>query len=676
MQNAASEEDIKRIQELRREINRHNYLYYVLDSPQVSDAVYDAMMRELKALEARYPEAVTPDSPTMRVGSTPSEKFDTVLHSIPMLSLDDAFNHEEVRAFDARVRKLIGNPDSLEYVVEPKVDGLAVELVYERGLLVRGITRGDGIAGEDVTANLRTVRSVPLRLMDYERKAPGLLEVRGEVFISKEAFRVLNERREQRGETPFANPRNAAAGSLRQLDPRVTAERPLEIFCYGAGVVQGTHVPKDQLSLFSFFQELGLRTNRLVQRVTSIDEALSWFMELERLRPTLDYEIDGMVIKVNSFELQERIGTKARSPRWAVAVKFEAEEVITRLLEIKLSVGRTGAITPVAVLEPVSVGGVTVSRATLHNEDEIKRKDIRIGDLVVIRRAGDVIPEVVRSVTEGRTGMEREFVMPDTCPVCSSPMVRNDGEAAWRCTNRECFPIQVRAIEHFASKGAMDIDGLGSRVAEKLVESGLVEDFADIYELRLSDIMQLEGFQEKSARNLHDNIRKSLDTSLGRFLYALGIRHLGQVGANLLAEKTGSLEKIMDLSQEDLEDIPGIGPEMSASIVEWFKDPVHRDMIKRIQNAGLRFSDVKVKRDTALSGKSFVFTGALPNLKREEAKRMVIDAGGRVVTGVTKDLDYVVAGEKAGSKLQKARERGVTILSEKEFLELLAKVIV
>jgi DNA ligase (NAD+) len=677
MSHIAPEEARRRIEELRQEINRHNYLYYVLDSPEVSDAVYDALMRELKSLEREHPEFSAPDSPTMRVGGAPSAKFDTVAHSLPMLSLDDVFSGEEARAFDSRVRRLANLPGSPEYVVEPKIDGLAVELVYENGLFVQGLTRGDGIYGEDVTANLRTVRSVPLRLMDSGKGMPERLEVRGEVFMSRDGFRKLNLEREAAGKPPFANPRNAAAGSLRQLDPAVTAGRPLEIFCYGAGIARGVTLPDNQFEFLGFLRSLGLRTNRLVQRVSDIGQALAWFRELEKMRPHLAYEIDGMVIKVNSFAIQEKLGNRAKSPRWAVAVKFQAEEVITRLLDVKFGVGRTGAVTPVAVLEPVSVGGVTVSRATLHNEDEIKRKDIRIGDLVVVRRAGDVIPEVVRSVVEARSGQEREFSMPSTCPVCSSPLVRGEGETAWRCTSPDCFPRRVRALEHFASKGAMNIDGLGSRVAEKLVETGLVEDFADLYDLRVSDIMGLEGFREKSAEKLYESIRASLHTTLGRFLHALGIRHLGQVGANMLAERFGTLHAVMNASAHELEEIPGIGPEMSSSIANWFARQSNRSMIERILKAGLEFRDAErpAAPESPIAGRSFVFTGTLPDLRREEAKQIVIDNGGRVVTGVTRNLDYVVAGEKAGSKLKKAVDQGVRVLSQEEFLALAGKTL-
>ena len=658
----------ERIEGLRREIHRHNYLYYVLDSPEISDADYDALMRELKRLEEEYPEAVTPDSPTQRVGAKPSERFGTVAHAQPMLSLDDAFSQQEVVEFDQRVRSLLGLEGPLAYTVEPKMDGLAVELVYEEGRLVRASTRGDGLTGEDVTANVKTIRSVPLRLRGEEAPPPRRLDVRGEVFISKQGFRLLNEERERRGEALFANPRNAAAGSLRQLDPAVTASRPLDIFFYGVGLVEGREFAS-QWEVLQALKGWGLKINPHCRRVEGIEAAIRYHREMTELRPALPYEIDGVVIKVDSLELQARLGTKARSPRWAIAFKFEAEEAVTRIQEIILSVGRTGAVTPVAVMEPVRVGGVTVSRATLHNEDEIRRKDVRIGDWVIIRRAGDVIPEVVRPIPERRTGRELPFQMPKGCPVCGSPLVRGQGEAVWRCSNTRCFPRIVKAITHFASKPAMDIEGLGTKVAEQLVAAGLVRHLDDIYRLDMDGLLSLERFAEKSARNLLENIEASKETTLARFLYALGIPLVGEVTAQLLAERFGSLDAIMAAREEELMAVDGVGPEVASSVRQWFQDPRHRRVVEGLLEAGVHWPQAAPMEKRPLEGKSFVFTGTL-SIPRQRAKELVKARGGRVLSTVSGKTSYLVAGERPGSKLEKARRLGVEVLDEAAFLRL------
>ena len=665
---------LERIKKLRELINYHNYLYYVLDQPEISDEEYDALMQELKELEEKYPEAITPDSPTQRVGAPPSEKFGTVIHSVPMLSLDDAFSDTEVREFDQRIRRFLNLSvdESIEYCVEPKIDGVAVELVYENGIFILGSTRGDGYRGEDVTANLRTIRSIPLKLIDKKIKPPPRLEPRGEVFINKKDFEKLNEEREKEGKPPFANPRNAAAGSLRQLDPNVTASRPLDIFFYGIGLVEGYSF-STQWEILHTLKDWGLKINPLVRKVKNIEGAIKYHKKMAEIRPQLPYEIDGIVIKVNSLELQNKLGTKARSPRWALAYKFEAPQSVTRITDITLSVGRTGAVTPVAIMEPVKIGGVTVSRATLHNEDEIRKKDIRIGDWVIVRRAGDVIPEVVKPLKERRTGKEKKFVMPKTCPVCGSKLVKKEGEAVWRCPNPDCFPRLVRQIAHFASKNAMDIDGLGEKVAEQLVSAGLVKDLADIYYLKLSDLLSLERFGEKSAKNLLNAIEASKKTTLARFIYGLGIRHVGEVTAQLLADHFRSIEKLANATKEELEAIEGIGPEVASSIVSWFRDKKNREMLKRLLEAGIEFTDLSTpsEKEKKLEGKTFLFTGALEHMTRSEASDKVRALGGRVASSLSKKVDYLVVGKNPGSKYRKAQELGIKIIDEQEFLKMI-----
>ncbi len=684
------EDVLDRIDLLRRQINHHNYLYYVLDSPEISDEEYDALLRELKHLEEQYPQLVTPDSPTQRVGASPARGFSAIPHTVPMLSLDDAFSESEVEEFDRRVRKQLGVSE-VEYVAEPKMDGLAVELVYEDGILVRGSTRGDGYVGEDVTLNLRTVSSIPLRLLDDRLSIPHLLEVRGEVFMNKKGFELLNMDRKSKGQPLFANPRNAAAGSLRQLDPVVTASRPLDIFFYGTGVVDGysftTH-----WEILESLKHWGLKVNPLTKKLHGIHNAIQYHHRIADIRDTLDYEIDGIVIKVNDLNWQNILGQKARSPRWAIAYKFAAEQAITRIIDIHLSVGRTGAVTPVAVMEPVRVGGVMVRRATLHNEDEVRRKDIRIGDWVIIQRAGDVIPEVVRVIKDRRNGTERPFAMPETCPVCGERLVKGEGEAVWRCPNPNCYPRLVRSIIHFASKGAMDIEGLGKKVAEQLVSEGLVNNVADIYSLQISDLTSLERFAEKSARNLLDQIEASKVRPLPRLIYALGIRHVGEVTAQVLARHLGSIDAIMNAGEEDLLAIEGIGPEVASSIVSWFSLPANINLIHRLREAGIQCMaaghassnnvnlqpelfeyNVSNKVELPLRDRTFLFTGGLESMSRQEAKDLVISLGGKVASSVGRKLDYVVVGNRPGSKLDKARALGIKTISEKEFLELVGK---
>ncbi len=666
---AAPPEVLERIKKLREEINYHNYRYYVLDSPVISDEEYDALMHELKELEERYPETITPDSPTQRIGAPPSEKFRTVPHHVPMLSLDDAFTPEEIREFDARVKKFLEIDHDIEYTLEPKMDGLAVELVYEKGVFVLGSTRGDGYNGEDVTNNLRTIPSIPLKLLSMHEPVPDLLEARGEVYMEKEAFKRLNEEREKQGLPTFANPRNAAAGSLRQLDPKVTASRPLNIFCYGVGRVEGRDF-KTQWEILHTLKKWGLRVNPLIKKVTGIEKAIKYHEYLANIRPELNYEIDGMVIKVNDIELQNRLGTKARSPRWAIAYKFEAAQSVTRIIDIILSVGRTGAVTPVAIMEPVRVGGVTIRRATLHNEDEIRRKDIRIGDWVIVRRAGDVIPEVVKPLKERRTGKEKPFVMPKYCPVCGSPLVKKPGEAIYRCPNPECFPRLAKKIAHFVSKPAMDIEGLGPKVVEQLITAGIIRDIPDLYKIRKEDLLSLEGFAEKSAQNLLEAIERSKNTTLPRFIFALGIRHVGEVTAQVLAKHFKSLERLMNATVDELEAIPGIGPEVAKSIYQWFQDKKNQELIRSLLEAGITVEPMEAEKRLPLEGKSFVFTGGLKSMKRSEAKKLVMSLGGEVQSTVGKNTDFVVVGENPGSKLKKARQLGIKTIGEDEFLEM------
>ena len=666
------EEAQKEIEKLRKEIHYHNYRYYVLDDPVISDAEYDRLFRRLQELEEQFPDLITPDSPTQRVGAEPLEAFETVQHTVPMLSLDNAFTEEEVREFDARLHRLLQMDAPFEYTVEPKIDGVAVELVYQDGRFVLGSTRGDGVTGENITANLKTLPQIPLQLLDDTLPIPSRLEVRGEVYYPLDAFRKLNEERERAGEPVFANPRNAAAGSLRQLDPRITAQRPLEIFIHGLGVIEG-YTLNSQWEALEAFRAWGLRVNPLSRKVVGIDEAIDRYNELLDRREQLEYEIDGAVIKLNSFELQNRAGVRTRSPRWAIAYKFPAHQEVTQIIDIVAQVGRTGAITPVAVMKPVRIGGVEVSRATLHNQDEIDRKDIRIGDWVVVQRAGDVIPEVVKVVTSRRTGKEKKYKLPDTCPVCGARVVRLPGEAVARCENVSC-PAQVKeSIRHFASKGAMDIDGLGEKLIDQLVEKGLIKSYADLYFLTLDQLKNLERMGEKSAQNLLEAIDKSRNVPLDRFLYALGIRHVGEHIARVLANHFGSLDKIKNASEEELMAIHEIGPQVAKSIVQFFSEKRNLETLKKLFEGGVRIQEPQPQAgaDNRFAGMTFVFTGALERFTRDEAERLVEERGGRAASSVSRKTTYVVAGPGAGSKLAKARELGIPVISEKEFLEML-----
>jgi len=664
------EDAANRIGELRKLIEHHNRLYYAQDSPEISDAEYDTLFRELLTLEERFPDLVTPQSPTRRVGAAPVAKFGAVTHRLPLLSLENSANESETRDFDLRVKKLLGlgADHDINYVCEPKIDGLAIELVYTDGVLTTASTRGDGVTGEDVTENVRTIRSLPLRLTGSH--IPGLVEIRGEVFLSLEAFQRINRDKEENGESPFVNPRNAAAGSLRQLDSRVTARRPLSIFCYAPGVIEGVDFAS-QNDFLDTIASWGLPVNPLTRQVHGIEEAIGVYREMQNQRDSLPYEIDGVVIKVNSFAEQRELGEKSRSPRWAIACKFPPRQAETTIEDILLSVGRTGVITPVAQLGPVEISGVTVSRATLHNWDEIALKDIRIGDRVLVERAGDVIPAVVRVLTEKRTGAEREFPPPTHCPECGSEVVHIKDEVAVRCMGLSCAPQIRRSIIHFASRNAMDIEGLGEKFVEQLLSLGLVRSIADLYSLTRDDFMRFDRMGEKLASNLLAAIEKSKRNELWRFIFALGIRHVGEQTAKALAQAFGNLEQIEKATMDELTSIRDIGETVAESIWTFFKNGENLAIIGRMLAAGVTPTAGQKKVGGRLAGSSFVFTGTLERFTRDRAKMMVEDAGGSVIGSVSKKTTYVVAGAEAGSKLAKARELGISILSEEEFLALL-----
>lgn len=665
MDKKASEEHIA---ELREQINYHNYLYYVLDSPEIADSEYDRLMRELSELENLYPDLITPESPTQRVGTHPLEEFNPVTHTIPLLSLSNTESEEDTREFDRRIKRFlhVSEEEQIEYAAEPKLDGLAVELVYERGILKVGSTRGDGFTGEDVTLNIKTIKTIPLSLLNRHKDIPDKLEVRGEVFIKLKDFQGLNRRREESGEPLFANPRNAAAGSLRQLDSAITARRPLDIFFYGVGEVTGSKLGT-QWEILDALKKLGLKTNPLNKICTGITEVVNYFREIENRRDALEYEIDGVVVKVNSLELQDRLGSVARSPRWAVAYKFEPRQGTTVIENIEVQVGRTGILTPVAIMQPVRIGGVTVSRATLHNQDEIDRKGIRIGDTVLIQRAGDVIPKVVKVITSGGND---PYSLPDKCPVCGSDVLKED--VYYRCTGINC-PAQLKErVRHFASRRAMDIEGLGDKLTGQLVNKGLVKNISDIYYLNKEQIAELDRMAEKSAGNIMDALEASKERDLARIIYALGIRHAGEQTAKLLASGFGSIERLMSATEEELQTIGTIGPEIAQSVVKFFNQDDNKREIGRLQDAGVKFPAQGVRvTDIKLKGKVFVFTGTLRSFTRDEAKEKVETLGGHVASGVSKSTDFVVAGEDAGSKAGKAEELGVRIITEEDFLKML-----
>ena len=660
----------ERLRKLREEIEYHNYRYYVLDDPVISDVEFDSLMKELISLEDAHPELVTEDSPTQRVGALPITAFAQVVHGSPMMSLANTYSIQELKAFDTRVRKALpGEP--VEYVAELKIDGLAVSLTYEEGYFARGATRGDGTRGEDVTHNLKTIRSIPIRLRDNNRVT---VDVRGEVFMPRREFMKLNEERRLSGDALFANPRNAAAGSLRQMDPRITAARQLDMFAYGIGDAGGVALTT-QMEVLDFLRKSGFRVNPNVKLCQDIDEVMNYAKIWNERREGIDYDIDGVVVKVNSLEQQARLGATARTPRWATAYKFPAKQGTTVIKDIVVQVGRTGALTPVALLEPVELAGSVVTRATLHNEDIIRSKDIRIGDTVVVEKGGDIIPEVVKVITEARTGNERDFVMPGKCPECGSDVVRAEGEAVSRCTGEAC-PAQIReGIIFFASRDAMDIEGIGPQLVSQLLASGLVRGFDDIYSLSFEDLVKLERMGVKSAENLLDAIGDSKNRPLHRLINALGIRHVGERTARDLAVHFGSMEKLSGATYDELTSIPSVGPKVAESVVTFFQDPRNSEILRVLQAKGVNMVEhqslASSRKVSHFAGKTVVFTGALERFTRKEAEDAILASGGRPSGSVGKNTDYVIAGKDPGSKYDKARSLGVAVLTEDEFERML-----
>ena len=671
---------LERMKWLTAELNRHIYAYHVQDAPTIPDAEYDKLFRELQELEAAHPEAMSVDSPTFRVGAAPIPEFRQVTHTVPMLSLNNAFEDEDVENFDRRVREGLGGPEA-QYAAELKFDGLAISLRYEAGVFVQAATRGDGATGEDVTANIRTIRAIPLRLHGDE--VPAVLEVRGEVLMYKADFAKLNARQRDAGQKEFANPRNAAAGSLRQLDSRITSQRTLRFFAYGVGAIEGAAMPDSHSKLLDWYVELGLPVCAERAVVRGAEGMLSFYRDIGQRRASLPYEIDGVVYKVNPLEDQQQLGFVSRAPRFALAHKFPAEEALTQVQDIEVQVGRTGAITPVARLVPVQVGGVTVTNATLHNEDEVRRKDIRIGDTVIVRRAGDVIPEVVAFVPERRPADAREFVMPATCPVCGSPVVRAEDEAVARCSGgwTHCSAQRKGGLMHFVSRRAIDVEGMGDQLIEQLVDKGEVKTAADLYRLDMDRLCGLERMAAKSARNVLDALEKSKHTTLARFIYALGIRHVGESTAKALAQHFGSMDALLHAATWEngiqLLDVPDVGPVVARSIGEFLSDEGNRELVAQLRAAGFTWKEgghAMAAAATPLAGKTFVLTGTLPALSRDEAAALIEAAGGKVAGSVSKKTAYVVAGSDAGSKLAKAQELGIAILDEAALLELLHEV--
>jgi len=666
---SSAEDARKRIEELRALINYHNYRYYVLDSPEISDAEYDQLMLELKHLEAHHPQLITPDSPTQRVGAAPLEAFGVVEHRLPLLSLGNVFSGDELFAWHRRVSNLAGE-EGLDFVCEIKLDGLAVALTYENGSLVIGATRGDGYRGEDVTLNLRTVRSIPLSV---PRNAPPRFEVRGEVYLSRAGFKRLNEQRAREGLSLFANPRNAAAGSLRQLDPRVTAQRPLDIYIYALGYAEGAAVPDTHWERLEYLRSIGFKVNPHNRLCRTIGEVQDYYREWAERRESLPYDADGVVVKVNSIEMQSRLGTVGHEPRWAIAYKFPATQGTTVLKQILVNVGRTGSLNPYAVLEPVSVGGVTIKQAALHNEEDIRRKDIRIGDTVIVQRAGEVIPEIVGPVVSKRTGNEQVFSMPSHCPVCGAEVIKPADEAMHRCPNSACPAQAFEKLKHFVSRGAMDIDGIGEKLCAALMETGLVNDIADLYYLSREQLAGLERMGDKSASNVIQSIERSKSRPVSRLIFALGIPHVGSETADLLASRFHSLDRLAQATEEELLSIPSIGPKIAQSIVAFFRQEGNQRIIRKLRQAGVRLAEEVPAEPTELplAGLEFVLTGRLESFTRQEAEERIKALGGSVGSSVTRKTSYVVVGKEPGSKLDKAASLGIRQLTEQQFLEML-----
>jgi DNA ligase (NAD+) len=665
-----TETAVKRIEAIRVLINYHNRRYYQLDDPEITDADYDRLMRELTEIESQFPELDSTDSPTRRVGAAPLEKFETQNHLTPMLSLANAFSEGDIRDFGDRIRRFLGTDEAVRLVVEPKLDGVAVNLIYINGILESGLTRGDGATGEVITQNLKTIHAIPLKMKETpEVPMPEQIEIRGEVFMEIEVFKTLNRRRIKNEEPPFANPRNAAAGSLRQLDSRITARRPLDIFCYGIGAVTG--IPfTSHWDVLQTLKRWGFRVNDRIQRAEDIDACIAYYRQINDKRKELPYEIDGIVIKADDLSIQDRLGAVSRSPRWALACKFAATQETTVVEDIIIQVGRTGVLTPVALMKPVRVGGVMVSRATLHNQDEIDKKDVRIGDTVIIQRAGDVIPEVVKVMDSKRNGTQRKFVMPHSCPKCGSEVVRIEGESAHRCINLSC-PAQIKErITHFSSRGGMNIEGLGEKLVSQLVDAGAVEDPADLYLLTKETLLNLDRMAEKSASNLLAAIERTKSPPLDKFLFALGIRHVGEYMAGTLARQFINVESLADASEAQLLSIRDVGPEVARSILSFFREPSNMRIMEKFRQAGVRPVETATRKAAPLAGKSFVFTGVLGTLTRNDAKEIVESLGGQMSESVTKKTDYVVVGDAPGSKLQKAQSAGIAVINEEEFIKL------
>ena len=659
-----------KINELRETLRKHNYQYYILNEPIISDNEYDTLLKKLITLEQKYPEFITPDSPTQRVGAKPLAEFQTARHLVPMLSLSNAFSEKELLDFDNRIKKNFSQK-FFNYIVELKIDGLAIALVYENGILQRGTTRGDGFIGEDITQNLRTINSVPLRLIKFNDIKR--IEVYGEVYMNKVSFKKLNEERDKQGENLFANPRNAAAGSVRQLDSSITAKRQLDTFIYQATFPDGSDF-KTHYEVLKFLYDAGFKVNPNIKECQTIEEAIEYCEIWRKKKNELNYEIDGMVIKVNQLYLREELGSTSKSPRWAIAFKFPAEQMTTVIKDIIVGVGRTGTLTPVAVLEPVFISGSKVQRATLHNEDEIRRKDIQIGDTVLIQKAGEVIPEVVKVIKERRNGIERKFSMPEKCPVCGSKVVKIEDEVASRCNNISC-PAQVKErIKHFVSREAMDIDGLGTALIEQLVDKGIIKDFGDLYYLRKEELLTLERMAEKSSDNIIKAINKSKNRPLSNLIYALGIRYVGSYASKILSQRIDNLLDLKDETLEDFINIPEIGPKIAESIVLFFNKKENLQIIRKLKEAGVNLGSREKKTTTqALEGMQFVLTGTLENFTRDEAKREIEQLGGRVTGNVTRKTNYLVLGKEPGQKYQKAKEIGIKILGENDFREMLKK---